>query len=389
MTKDARVSALPDRDLVVFGGDFARHPSSLEHLVRRLAKTRRVIWVETLGMRRPTPSLYDLRRVGQLARRRLGPSAAVRGTLPDNLSVIAPFVVPFNEVSALRQWNDRRVAGAVRREMARRGIEAPVVLTSLPITAGIIPLLGAAAVSYYCPDDWAAWPGLPQDLTRRSEARLLDLADQVVVTSEELRKAKSRPGREAKLLPHGVDVDHFAQAGSGAASHSIQKAAYFGLFDARTDQELLFELAKEQADLEIRIIGPVQVDVTHLKSMPNVKFEGPLPYAELPSALREIDLLLLPYRLDELAKSINPLKVREYLATGKAVVAMGLPEVRQYDDVLCVADTPGEFLRLVRGLRSGALTYDWRRGPDRVRGESWDVRAAELNELLRALAPKT
>ncbi len=64
-------------DLVVFGEDWGGHPSSTQHLVRRLSGQRRVVWVNSIGLRRPRLDRADLARLGRkllaLVRRRAGP----------------------------------------------------------------------------------------------------------------------------------------------------------------------------------------------------------------------------------------------------------------------------------------------------------------------------
>ena len=48
--------------LVVFAEDWGRHPSATQHLVRRLAATSPVLWINSIGMRRPRLTMRDARR---------------------------------------------------------------------------------------------------------------------------------------------------------------------------------------------------------------------------------------------------------------------------------------------------------------------------------------
>ncbi len=48
--------------LVVFADDYGRHPSSCQHLIRCLLPTRKVLWVNTIGTRRPSLSMEDMKR---------------------------------------------------------------------------------------------------------------------------------------------------------------------------------------------------------------------------------------------------------------------------------------------------------------------------------------
>ena len=50
------------RDLVVFGEDWQRHPSSSQHVITELAKNHRILWINSIGLRRPRLSLRDAKR---------------------------------------------------------------------------------------------------------------------------------------------------------------------------------------------------------------------------------------------------------------------------------------------------------------------------------------
>ena len=87
----------------------------------------------------------------------------------------------------------------------------PIVITSLPTTVDLVGELGERAFIYYCVDEFTHYPGLPNRIIAEMEKELLSKADLVIVTSSELQKRKQGNKKEARLIPHGVDVDHFAQ----------------------------------------------------------------------------------------------------------------------------------------------------------------------------------
>ena len=74
-------------------------------------------------------------------------------------------------------------------------------------------------------------------------------------------------------------------------------------------------------------IGPVKVDLETLKKNSNLHFFPPVTYNELPKYLAGIDVYIIPYKVNELSRYINPLKLKECLAVGKPVVSTPLPEV--------------------------------------------------------------
>src|SRR5690606_38771184 len=98
------------------------------------------------------------------------------------------------------------------------------------------------------------------------------------------------------------------------------RIGYFGLIDERSDQELIAALAERMPDHSFVLAGPVATAVQRLAALRNVHFTGAIPYAELPALAHGLDVLFLPYGLNAFTRTLSPLKLLEYLATGKPVV---------------------------------------------------------------------
>src|SRR2546425_2322579 len=67
-----RPPVLEGASIVCFANDWGADPTSKTHIMRILARKNRVLWVNSLGMRRPTPSGRDVRRIGAKLRQSLG-----------------------------------------------------------------------------------------------------------------------------------------------------------------------------------------------------------------------------------------------------------------------------------------------------------------------------
>src|SRR3546814_17343673 len=77
----------------------------------------------------------------------------------------------------------------------------------------------------------------------------------------------------------------------------------------------------------------------------NVTMAGEVPYDRLPFYLHAFDLALLPFRIIPLTRATNPVKAYEYLAAGKTVVSVDLPEIRQFGSLVYSAGGHEECLR--------------------------------------------
>jgi glycosyltransferase involved in cell wall biosynthesis len=255
------------------------------------------------------------------------------------------------------------------------------VVTTVPNVCDVVGRLGAARIVYYCVDDFSEWPGMDRDRVLAMEEQLLRSVDHVACTSSALL-ARFSPRHPCSLLTHGVDIDLFAS--EAPEDHPVlrdipgPRVGYFGLLDARSDTALLEGLAGSLPDVSFVFTGPVESCPRSLRERKNMRFTGPVPYAELPAVVRGWKACLLPYRLNELTRKINPLKLKEYLATGKPVISTPLPEARELAPFVTIADGLAQWTEAVRRAVAGGLTVDEPALRSFLAGHSWSAKAAEL-----------
>lgn len=319
---------------IVFSDDWGEHPSSCQHLFKIIGKYYQVLWVNTIGMRNMRFTQADFRKaflkVGKMIE---GKGTGKKVYNQDNLKVdvIQPFMLPFVQSKLIRKANAQSVILSILRKSKDYAGLVPIIVTTVPNSCDYVDKLRAERIVYYCVDDFSEWPGLKQDLVREMENELIGKADIFTATSSKIYNKLVKTGKHTQLLTHGVDVEHFANLPK--EEHPLLKdipkprIGYYGLFDERSDQELILQLSKKFQQFSFVITGDVVVNVTALESQRNVYFTGAVPYKELPGIIAGWDICMLPYLLNELSESISPLKYKEYLATGKIVLSTPLPEV--------------------------------------------------------------
>jgi glycosyltransferase involved in cell wall biosynthesis len=351
-----------------------------------------MLWVNTVGMRLPKFTLYDLWRSVEKLRSWFGHSTSKVG-IPNNLTVISPVTLPFSNVKQVRLFNKWSIIRAVKKEIERLNFKRPILLTTLPIAVDYIGAFKEIVDVYYCVDEFSKWPGIQKDLVEQMEKELIKKADLIVATSEELQKTKRKDSVPTYLLPHGVEMDHFRKSQTLEPAPLIKNLkkpviGYFGLFDERTDSNLINFMARNRPEWTIAFIGPKKVDTKDLENNKNIFFFPPVPYIELPKHLAGIDVFIIPYKLNELTKYINPLKLKECLAVGKPVVSTPLPEVLKLKQAVRIAWTKEEFLNQISEALSQPLDQS---AVDKVlEGEDWSFKAEQMSLFIEeAIKRKT
>lgn len=378
---------------IVFGDDWGGHPSSVQHLFRRVARDHRTLWVNTVGLRPPRLDRADAARVARKLRGWLAPArpparADAQGEGLD-LHVVSPPMLPWMRPAALRRANRLSVRALVERAALRLGLRDPVVLTTVPNGVDGAGLAGSRTLVYYCVDDFTSWPGVDPVAAASLERELLAACDLVLATSDRL--AETRRGRRGptELLPHGVDLELLARSRDPATAPlaGVRRGrpvlGYLGLLDARLDVDLVAAVARARPQWDWVFVGPTDAAPDARLRLPNVRLAPAVPYARVPEALAAFDVAVLPYVRTELTRAINPLKLREYLASGLPVVATSLPEVARFAPEVGLADTVDDFVAAVEAALAGPRDrLDARRAA--LASEGWDARAARLLELCAA-----
>ena len=374
------------RDLIVFGEDWGSHPSSTQHLVGRLAADRRVLWANSIGLRRPRLDAADLRRALRKAGRALGlaPAPARPGVSPAPFPVVQPLVAPMARSGLLRRLNRALLARSVGGAARAAGLERPVLWISLPSAVDAVGALGETAVVYYCSDDFGSLAGVDHAAALEMEAELVERADLVIAASPVV--AARLPAAKTRVVPHGVDHALFSSPAprDPAMPAGGPVAGFYGAIAPWIDLGMVAGAARLLPDWRFVLVGPVQADVSALDGLPNVSLLGPRPHADLPGFSRHWDAGLVPFLDTPQIRACNPLKLREYLAAGRPVVTTDFPAMRPYaSGVATVRDAEGMAAALRASLSDGPAEAAARLAL--VDGEGWDARAAEVAALIEEL----
>lgn len=368
---------------IVFSDDFGEHPSSCQHLFRYLPGKYPVLWVNTIGMRNPKLTLRNLQKTFSKSKRmiqclfRRKEENASRG---DNFHILQPPMLPFLNIPVIRKTNRFLVCSSVKRRLRTLKMKSPIMVTTVPNACDYAGRLGERRVIYYCVDDFSEWPGLEKELVRSMEEDLIRKSDIFIATSKNLYDRLSGYGKEVHLLTHGVDYGFFKTAPD--KEHPLleripkPRVGYFGLFDDRSDKELLLETARRLPDVSFIITGNVETDISGLQREKNIYFTGSIPYAELPTMAKGWDVCMLPYKVNKLTDAIQPLKMKEYLATGKPVISTPIKEALNMEDYIVIAKTVDNWDEGIRMCVRGSLPAGERKKIDSfLQKESWPSKA--------------
>ncbi|WP_323795523.1 glycosyltransferase [Nisaea sp.] len=376
------------RPLVMFGEDWGGLPSSSQHLAKRFAADRPVIWVNSIGLRRPRLNASDaarvMRKLRSMGRRNQQPAAAPEThDTPANLTVIHPRAVSWPGNPLASAINRASLGAQIRAALQQQGLERPILWASLPTAVDVVGTLGEAAVAYYCCDDFSGLVGVDHTPVSRMEKRLAQKSDIVFVTNEALEKKFE--GSRVSALPHGVDFDLFdCPADRPADLPDGKTALFYGSISDWLDQDLIARTAEARPDWSFVLIGKADISLGRLSSIPNIHLLGPRPHHTLPSYVQHVDAALLPFLDTPQIRACNPLKLREYLASGTSVISTDFRSLAPYRDAVSVVSDTTDFSAALDRIDNSPAARAARK--QLVAAETWRARADQALSALEGIA---
>ena len=339
-------------------------------LMSRYARQNKVLYIEPYnylkGMRHQwregTLGWQDLEQ--DLKQRRVTKAA-------DNLYIYRnPLFIPISGRYPLDRITWSLWTGLLRSTMQRLGFAEPILWLSRPNMVNLIGRFNEKLTIYHVVDEYLSYTHVQHNIEARQEQQaleqqMLEKTDLVIVVSEKLLQAKRPSNPHTYLVPNGVDYQAYTQALDSQEPLPPDIAqlpkpiiGYSGLVGARLDLDLLHHLATLHPEWSIALVGAINdrhcaAGLNKLRQKKNIHFLGRKEIHQVPYYVKGFDVCLVPYTLNERAQNSSPLKLYDYMATGKPIVTTNFAAAGQFEDVIRIANSKKEFTRCIEEILSG------------------------------------
>lgn len=313
---------------------------------------------------------------------------------------LPPFYPFGNKYRFVNQLNQKRLMKRIRPFIEEGQFSAIDIYTFLPQTVDLLPLLEYERLVYDCVDDHISFSGMMnKEMMLQMEEELSNKAQVTYYTANHLQKMKESWANAAYLVPNGAEYEHFIQARQFETDlkyipedmkpYMKEEQTIIGIVGGIgdwVDLDIVYESAVKRSDYTFIVIGPVDTEVaSHIKNQSNIIFLGARPYEELPKYLAFFDVCMIPFKINELTKSVNPIKMYEYLSTGKQVISTAIPEVVAYDKYVDIVNDENELIEKVEAYKT--LSDTEKEEKEKLRQKvgkenSWDARWETIKEKM-------
>jgi len=402
INSETAVSTSKNRPLIVFGEDWEAHPSSTQHIVKILGQNRPIIWLNSIGLRKPRLTRHDLLRLFNKAKSFIFSCNKndITEQESNNFIIINPLVIP-----CASNWFTLKLSKAILKWQLKIACDKlnfsdPIIWASLPTSVDYLELFSNAPCVYYCGDDFNNLAGVDHQFVSQKEKQLIEKSSYIFTASEKL--LDKFPSNKAVSIPHGVNFSLFSKKVKNTPIDlplGRPIAGFYGSISTWLDQELLVQTIEALPHWRFVFIGKIDCDVDKLQQFSNVYFLGTKPHTDLPKYIQNWNVAILPFVNNKQIQMCNPLKLREYLASGTPIVTTDFNALNGYRKYLQIADSAKSFYQAILLANAEivpavnfnkldniddllAITNIKQSRKEAVIDESWESRALEVQRYL-------
>ena len=293
--------------------------------------------------------------------------------------------------SYLNYQNNKRLAKDIREGVKELGFEKFIIFNDNDIFRGywLKELLDPVLYVYYCRDFLTSF-GYFKKHGAKIEPLHIRKADLAVANSIYLTDYLKKYNQNSYCIGQGCNLSLFDARISRPRPIELQNISkpiigYVGyLTTARLDVSLMILIAKKKPEWELVLVGPEDDEFkrSELHQLENVKFLGKKDVGQLPDYIQSCDVCINPQLINDLTIGNYPLKVDEYLAMGKPVVAINTSGMALFKEYCYLANSHEQYLMLIeKALHEDRVEFSEKRIAI-ARQHSWENSAEKFHRCL-------
>ncbi len=330
---------------------------------------------------------------GRILRWLKGPRKIENNLYVATLPLVLPFFQMYPAINKINNWFILRILKYWARLLRFKNL---ILWTYTPYSDYFVGKLGEKLAIYDCVDEFSASKGLVKGgVVKKMEEGLIGKINLMVVTHKNLFESKKDLIKNIYLISNAADTEHFKKTilpktPIAPVMKNIPHPAigFLGNIQYWIDMDLIRFIAQKRPNWSIVLIGPIGrlTKIDKVKDFKNVYLLGRKEYQRLPSYLKALDVCINPYIMDEVAKNCSPLKLYEYLASGKPIVSVDMLEARRFQELIEIASDYKDFLakieKVLSSLPEKAQTIE-----ERIKAaqkHSWDSRFLEIEKIIES-----
>ncbi len=325
------------------------YPHSRYHIAKQFSKSSRILWVNSIGTR--FPSLRTKKGIKLIFRKIKSYLIFYRNPEP-NFFVISPLTIPVFHGMLVKKIN----AEILWLQIKLFKYILKLNNTHFFISSASFGILSDKLSKYFCIYYYSDLYTSDREIKFKKEMETLDkklfsISKLVYCCSEKICETVGSNGKVPLYLPHSVDVKHFTNYYKKPEALTKIKSPIIGYYGSLTDSndwDIIDYITKERPNYNFVFVGKKFIDLFYIEKRPNVFFIDKVSYQDVPAYGSCFDVAIMFWVLRNWILHSSPLKLLEYIALGKPVVSVDIPEVKKnFGEVVLIGKNKIEFLEKI------------------------------------------
>ena len=258
------------------------------------------------------------------------------------------------------------------------------IIVTYPEQVHCIPQGFTGKIIYDCMDDHSEFENVDKEALIYDEALLCDKADRIVVSSENLgaKMTKRKLDLSEKILTIRNGLSSSLKIEDICESKPFNnKIAYLGTISEWIDFDVILLALEDNPKISIDFIGPATVNTPVHERL---NFLGSVNHDDLPSIMSDYGCYIMPFKVNNLIESVDPVKLYEYIYFGGLVISCYYKEVDRFSEYVSFYNKRESLTDIIKNI-SDFNVPDKKSRSDFLNSNTWANRVASLSKVISEL----
>jgi teichuronic acid biosynthesis glycosyltransferase TuaH len=243
-------------------------------------------------------------------------------------------------------------------------------------------------VYYDCMDDCLLISNVDVSITSNNEFELIRRSSKVFCSSQSLIETlKSRYGQANKyvLINNAFEGPPLRQKPHKNLDNEFISFCYLGTVSHWFDFDAVFFILNNFSNITITIIGPIENLDRYVPKHVRLIYKGQVSHSKIFGLVNESDALIMPFKNSELTKSVDPVKLYEYINFDKPIISVKYPEMEKFSDFVYFYENMRQLFDLISALMASEFgkKYTEKSREEFLLLNTWEERAKKIKSVLQ------
>ncbi len=257
-----------------------------------------------------------------------------------------------------------------------------------PTFIDIIPKWFTGKVLYDCMDRYSAFKSTitEQNLLKQKEGNLVARANHIFVSSQDLSNFIEQNYKyenlknKISIVRNAFNNEIIMNPEINLSKNEEIVICYFGTISKWFDFDLIIKSLDEFSFIKYKIIGPIEVNAP---SHPRIQYVGTVNHDKLYESTKDVDVFIMPFILNDIIKSVDPVKLYEYINFNKNIICLKYEEVERFEPFVYFYNNFEDFKAIIKSIKeNNTVKYTQTERVNFLQQNTWKERCNFIKSIL-------